>query len=99
MRRCSRSMRDASTCTKNRLWKFSGLAHLGRARYERAQRLAEFCPRACGFSNGFLMTEWVDGKPATLTNELLDTMARYLAFLRAEFATERSPCLEQRWSR
>jgi hypothetical protein len=66
----------------------SGLAHLGRARYERARRLAEFCPRACGFSNGFLVTEWADGKPATLTDELLDTMARYLAVLRAEFGTE-----------
>jgi hypothetical protein len=72
---------------ENRLWKFSGLAHFGRARHERAKRLAGFCPRACGFSNGFLVTEWMSGRAAPLTDDLLDAMARYLAFLRAEFAT------------
>jgi hypothetical protein len=36
------------------------------------------------------VTEWIDGKPASLTGDLLDAMARYLAFLRAEFATSES---------
>ena len=71
-----------------RIFKFAG-CHFGRSRYERAQRLVDFGPRPCGFNNGFLETEWVEGKPAELTEELLDTMARYLAFLRAEFATDR----------
>jgi hypothetical protein len=70
-----------------RLWKFAGLAHFGRSKYERALRLKDFCPAACSFQNGFLTSEWLPATPAKLTDELLDTMARYLAFLRAEFAT------------
>ena len=72
---------------EDRLWKFAGLAHFGQSRYERAQRLAEFCPAPCAIANGFLVTKWVRGRPARLTEDLLDAMARYLAFLRAEFAT------------
>lgn len=75
---------------EKRLWKFSGLAHLGRARYERAKRLTAFCPRPLDFDNGFLISEWVEAEPATLTEGLLDAMARYLAFLRSEFATGRT---------
>jgi hypothetical protein len=70
------------------LWKFSGLAHFGRARLERAQRLSGFIPGSSSLTNGFLVTEWVDGRPASLNYELLDRMAEYLAFLRAEFATD-----------
>ena len=69
------------------MWKFAGLAHFGRARLERAQRLSGFSPEPCSLTNGFLGTRWVAGKPASLSHELLDRMAEYLAFLRAEFAT------------
>ena len=81
-------MRDESTCMRIGYGSSPGWPTWDVLDMNGPQRLAEFCPRACGFSNGFLITEWADGKPATLTNELLDTMARYLAFLRAEFATE-----------
>lgn len=70
------------------LWKFAGLAHFGRARLERAQRLSGFVTGSASLTNGFLVTQWVDGKPASLSPELLDRMAEYLAFLRAEFATD-----------
>jgi hypothetical protein len=69
------------------LWKFAGLGHFGRSRYERAQRLAAYCPRPCSLHNGFLVTEWVEGSPAALNGQLLDAMARYLAHLRTEFPT------------
>ena len=76
------------------LWKFAGLGHYGRSRYDRAQQLTAFCPRPCSIHDGFLVTEWVDGKPASLNSELLDAMARYLALLRAEFATGKSVPVE-----
>ena len=72
---------------EGRMWKFAGLAHFGRSKYDRALRLQEFCPVACEFRNGFLATEWLEAKPATLTGDLLDTMAKYLAVVRAEFPT------------
>ncbi len=76
------------------LWKFAGLGHYGRSRYDRAQQLTAFCPRPCSIHDGFLVTEWVDGKPASLNSDLLDAMARYLALLRAEFATGKSVPVE-----
>ena len=72
---------------KGCMWKFAGLAHFGRSKYERARRLKDFCPQVREFRNGFLAMQWESATPAKLTSELLDTMARYLAFLRAEFAT------------
>ena len=51
-------------------------------------------PRPCSIHDGFLVTEWVDGKPASLNSDLLDAMARYLALLRAEFATGKSVPVE-----
>jgi hypothetical protein len=69
-----------------RLWKFAGLAHLGRHRYERGQRLLPFCPAVDGLEDGFLISGWAQGRPAALSEDLLDWMARYLAHLRSEFA-------------
>ncbi|HYP06048.1 MAG TPA: MoaD/ThiS family protein [Bryobacteraceae bacterium] len=69
------------------MWKFAGLAHFGREKYDRALRLKEFCPPVRCVDNGFMVTGWIPAQPATLTDGLLDAMARYLAFLRAEFAT------------
>ncbi len=77
------------------LLKFAGLGRYGPPRLERARRLADagFCPRALGLDNGFLRTSFVDGRPLSapedITPDLLDTMARYLAHLRANFESPR----------
>ena len=70
---------------EGRVWKFAGLGQFGRSKLERAKRLEQFCPRAYVLSNGFLVSDWVNGRQAALSDALLDTMARYLALLRAEF--------------
>jgi hypothetical protein len=78
------------------LLKFAGLGRYGPPRLDRARRLADagFCPRALGLDNGFLRTAFVDGRPlfapGDVTPDLLDTMARYLAYLRAEFESPRA---------
>lgn len=75
------------------LLKFAGLGPYGPPRLDRARRLAAagFCPRALGLDNGFLRTSFVEGRPLSglrdVTPALLDTMARYLAHLRAHFAS------------
>jgi hypothetical protein len=73
---------------EGRLWKFAGLAHLGRTRFERGRILSDagFIPRVLEFHNGFIVSEFVRGGQ-TPPSDLLDSMARYLAFLRSEFAT------------
>jgi hypothetical protein len=70
------------------VWKFAGLAHLGRARFERARILSEagFAPTAVAFENGFLISEFV--QPDASAPDV-DRIADYLAFLRREFATSR----------
>jgi hypothetical protein len=70
------------------LWKFAGLAHLGEERFQRGQVLSDagFVPRILQFRNGFIVSEFVRSQPVA-ENELLDVIARYLAFLRREFAT------------
>lgn len=69
------------------LLKFAGLGRFGRGKLERAERLwrAGFGPRPLGLENGFLRMEWVEGRPVKImTPALLETMARYLDFLRNE---------------
>jgi hypothetical protein len=76
-------------CSRQELWKFTGLAHIGREKLSRAVSLAEFTPRTLGFENGFMIAEFVNGRPLTtddVCDELLDTLANYLATLRANFA-------------
>jgi hypothetical protein len=76
------------------LWKFSGLAHYGRAKLRRAHELAAcgFVPEPLGFGNGFLQTQWIEGSRATTADEdLLDTMARYLACLSEQYNTGSAP--------
>jgi hypothetical protein len=75
------------------LWKFSGLAHLGRAKLQRAHQLAALglSPPPIGFENGYLLTRWVEGRPATPPAAVV---ARYLAHLAAEFETGDAPDLE-----
>ena len=76
---------------EGKLWKFAGLAHLGREKFCRAQVLAEagFTPPVLGFDNGFIVSEFCPAAPAATPPR----MAEYLAFLRREFATEREPDL------
>lgn len=71
------------------LWKWAGLGVYGRARLERAQRLHEagFGPEPLGLHDGFLLTRWVEGRPATQPPPVLD---RYLDFLASEFRTGNS---------
>lgn len=77
-----------------RLWKFAGLGRFGRRALERARMLAGegFAPPVAGLENGFLVTEWVPGRPLApgeVTPQLIDAMARYLAFLRRAFPCAR----------
>ncbi len=70
------------------LWKFAGLGRFGRARFERAERLwrAGFGPRPLGLENGFLRMEWLAGHPVRKAGTaLIETIVRYLTFMRDEF--------------
>ncbi len=72
------------------LFKFAGLGRYGKARLARAEQLAQagLAPRPHGLHNGFLAMEWVQGQPLVAshaTPDLLDTLARYLAFLQRKF--------------
>ncbi|HYP14967.1 MAG TPA: hypothetical protein VEQ63_13650 [Bryobacteraceae bacterium] len=73
------------------LWKFEGLAHLGRQRLERAQRLADagFSPGALRFENGFVVYRWITGPAGMEVPDMVDFLARYLSFLRSEYSTGR----------
>jgi hypothetical protein len=78
---------------ENVLWKFSGLAHYGRSKLSRARELYEagFTAEPVGFRNGFLKTRWVRGRAASyVDDDLIDTMARYLAFLSERYDTGRT---------
>lgn len=75
---------------EGQLWKFEGLAHLGRRRLHRAQRLLPFIPEPIRFENGFLLSKWVEGEPAReASTELMGTVRRYLTHLEHEFGTDR----------
>jgi hypothetical protein len=78
------------------LRKFSGLAHYGTSRLVRARELAAsgFVPEPLGLCDGFLLTRWVDGTPAdSISEELIDTMASYLACLADRYDSGREPDL------
>jgi len=70
--------------------KFAGLGRFGRAKLERAERLAAlgFAPAPRGLAHGFLLSPFVAGRPleaAMVDQSLLDFIARYMACLRREF--------------
>jgi hypothetical protein len=71
------------------LLKFEGLGAYGRRKRDRAERLHEagFAPRPLGLDQGFLETEFVEARraPGAIDAALVETAARYLAFLRREF--------------
>ncbi len=79
---------------RDRLYKFAGYGPYGCAKLERARVLAEFTTPACGLERGFLMTGWVDARPASLCPGLIDFAADYMAFLRRNFPTEESPAFD-----
>jgi hypothetical protein len=74
------------------LLKFAGLGRYGRSIYARARLLAEagFHPRVHGLTHGFLVMEFVHGRPMTsgrLDASFLDQAIRYMAYLRRTPAT------------
>ena len=72
---------------ERKLWKFAGLAHLGRSRFERGLILSDagFIPPVVEFRDGFIVSEFLQRSPV----DVLDVIARYLVFLRREFATSK----------
>lgn len=70
------------------LWKFAGLAHIGRPKLERAEALGRWVPKPLRFENGFLISEWVEGAPVRVADaELVSTMREYLQYLNRSFPT------------
>lgn len=87
---------DATAFQKDKphLLKFVGLGRYGRLKRERAERLADagWGPPAVGLAKGFLITEFVEGTPvdgAKVDSALIETMARYLAYLHKTFPATR----------
>jgi hypothetical protein len=71
----------------DRLYKFAGYGRYGRARLERAERLAGWIPEVLGLEDGFVITRWVEGRPARRNAALIEHAAKYLAHLAREFRT------------
>ena len=72
--------------------RFAGLGRYGHEKLTRARLLAEarFSPRAIALENGWLTMDFIPGKPLTLdalNDDLLDFIARYIAFRRQAFRT------------
>jgi len=77
------------------LLKFAGLGAYGERKLDRQRALAAagFSPKPLGYSQGFLLTEFVAGRPlaaSDLSAKLLDRMADYLAFRASAFPAERT---------
>jgi hypothetical protein len=73
-----------------RVKRFAGLGRYGRQAFARGQLLADFTARPVALDHGFLTQPWLDGTPLVPTAiepELLETMASYLATVRASFRT------------
>lgn len=80
--------------------KFAGLGLYGEMKLHAARTLsgAGFCPPVLGLEDGYLMTKFVPGQPlsaSTTDPQLLETMARYLAFRARAFAASESTPLEE----
>lgn len=75
--------------------RFAGMGRYGTEKLRRARLLANarFSPRPIALEDGWLAMEFVPGTPLTAddaTDDLLDFMARYLAFRRQAFAVGES---------
>jgi hypothetical protein len=72
---------------EGRLYKFAGYGRYGRAKLERAERLAGFIAPVVGLENGFLAQVWVEGRPVRSSRAFVEHAARYLAHIAREFPT------------
>ncbi|MDA8155289.1 MAG: hypothetical protein M0Z52_02395 [Actinomycetota bacterium] len=77
-------------CNEGRLLKFAGLGRYGRKTLARAESFdnSGYCPKAIGLSNGFLIMEYVNGRPmraSTCGYEFLETAAGYMAYVARKF--------------
>jgi hypothetical protein len=75
-----------------RLYKFSGLGAYGRRKLERGRELAEagFTPRVLGLQNGFLESDFVEGRLSAcggVARRLLQTILRYLSHMTITYKT------------
>jgi hypothetical protein len=80
--------------------KFAGLGRFGRRTLKRAQKLAEagFAPPVVRFENGFIIYEFVMGRPLSrfdADQSLLDWSAAYLTFIAKNFPTLRGASEEE----
>lgn len=71
----------------DRLYKFAGYGRYGRAKLERAERLAGYVPETLGLEDGFLSTRWVEGASPRFSAAFVDHVAAYLAHIAREFRT------------
>jgi hypothetical protein len=69
------------------LYKFAGYGRYGRAKLERAARLAAFIPPVVGLEDGFLVSRWVEGRFVRPSRAFVEHAAKYLAHIAREFAT------------
>ena len=81
--------------SRGTMLKFAGLGEFGEWKFERQKALANagFSTNPVGWRNGFLELEFVPGRPLSSDDcsyELLDRMARYLAFRAHTWPAERS---------
>ncbi len=82
------------------LYKFVGLGHYGRRTMALAIQLGEagFSPPSPKLESGFLVSGFIPGRPLTVLDvntSLLDTIARYLAFLKKTFPSDQGTPVEQ----
>ncbi|MGE0127373.1 MAG: hypothetical protein AB7U82_04625 [Blastocatellales bacterium] len=84
-----------------KLWlKFAGLGRYGGQKLERAEALAEagFAPRVFGLKDGFIASEFVQGRPlrrCDVDRRLLGAIADYLAHLRKNFPSSAGASREE----
>ncbi|HEX9014536.1 MAG TPA: hypothetical protein VF960_00875 [Chloroflexota bacterium] len=95
-----RSPVEAAPPEKSIFAKFVGLGEYGRAKLERATRLAQagFAPPVLGLAYGFLLQDFVPGRPldaADLSDDIVRRLARYYAFVGREFALTPAPRFDQ----
>ena len=75
----------------SRLYKFEGFSHYGEEKFHRAQVLADagFTPRPLALEDGYLISEWRAGRPATAATAAAGWIARYFEFLQLHFPSDR----------
>jgi len=75
------------------IFRFAGFGRHGRSAYDRAVTIAEhgYGAEPLALDSGFLQQRWTPGAPLephpAVTADLLDRLARYLAFIKQTFAT------------